>query len=264
MNITPRIRNLAAIGILSGGLGIAAISGVFAAPAPLVHDANTPVAGQSSTTTTSTTGQPPSRPFFRGPGFGLGGGMLNNIATFLGMSQSDLRTALQSGQTLAQIAQAHGKTSDDLKNYLMSQVSQQIDKLLTTNFQQIQAQRPAGGPFGRQLSGVATFLGMNQSDLLTALRNGQTLAQVAQAHGKTAADLKTYLTNQLKTRLDQQVAANKITSTQETTILNNASSRFDTLINQKFPANFGQGGPGRGRFGRQPGSPTPTSTPASS
>jgi len=271
MEIKPKIRNLVAIGILAGGLGMAAVNGVFAAPSPAVFNAaSTPVAGQ-----TATTGQARTKPFVGRGDFGFGpmGGELNGVATFLGISQSDLQTALKNGQTLAQIAQAHGKTSADLKTYLMNQASQRIDKLLTTNFQQILAQRPAAGargPMGAQLSGIATFLGIQQTDLQTALKNGQTLAQIAQAHGKTAADLKTYLTNQLKTRLDAAVAANKITSAQETTMLNNASSRFDTLISQTFPANAGPRGEfgfgGRG-FGHRPGpgglvpAGTPTSTP---
>lgn len=265
MEIKPKIRNLAAVGILAGGLGMAAINGVFAAPSPAVFNAaSTPVASQ-----TPTTGQASTRP--DGPrgdfGFRPVGGMLNGVATYLGITQSDLRTALQNGQTLAQIAQAHGKTSADLKNYLMNQASQQIDKLLTTNFQQIAAQRPfrGPGPMGGQLSGIASFLGIQQSDLQTALKNGQTLAQVAQAHGKTAADLKTYLTNQLKTRLDAAVAANKITAAQETTMLNNASTRFDNLINNKLPAADGPGW--RDGVGHRPGPGglrpvgTPTGTP---
>jgi len=93
---------------------------------------------------------------------------------------------------------------------------------------------------------------MNATDLQTALRNGQTLAQVAQAHGKSTADLKTFLTNELKTRLDQQVASGKITSQQETTALANASTRIDQQINGTFPKNAGRpGGRGRGFFGGQ-------------
>jgi hypothetical protein len=90
---------------------------------------------------------------------------------------------------------------------------------------------------------IAQFLGMSDADLHTALMNGQTLAQIAQAHGKSAADLKTFLTNELKTRLDKAVSDGKITSQQETTMLNNATARFDQLIN----ATLQRPGPGPGR-----------------
>jgi hypothetical protein len=167
----------------------------------------------------------------------LGGPFLDPIATYLGMSSSALRTALDNGQTLAQVAQAHGKTASDLKTLLLSQESTRIDQLINTNFKQLQAQFPGrpggpGGPFGAD---VATYLGISESDLRVALQNGQTLAQVAQAHGKTAADLKTFLTNQLKTRLDQDVAAGRITSQQETDRLSQSSSRIDQLINSTGP-----------------------------
>lgn len=240
-------------------MALAAVNGTFAASTPTSTATTTPVAGQTA-----------PRPLRGGFGFGVGpgGGLVDSVATYLGITQSDLHTALGNGQTLAQIAQAHGKTSADLKSYLLSQESPQIDKLLTTNFQQLQAQRPPGGP-GQDLADAATFLGISQSTLQTDLQNGRTLAQVAQAQGKTVADLKTYLTSQLKTRLDKAVAANQLTSQHETTILNNASSRLDGLINGTFPAHRGPGGFGRrGGFGSQPGpgapdattSPTPAST----
>jgi len=86
---------------------------------------------------------------------------------------------------------------------------------------------------------VANDLGVSTTDMRTALDNGQTLAQVAQAHGKSASDLKTYLQNQLKTRLDQEVTAGRLTSQQETDRLNQASTHIDQLINSTGP----QGGP---------------------
>jgi hypothetical protein len=265
MVISSRLKGLAATGILAGGLGIAAINGAFAAP---------PAAPGTPTAVASPVGaQPGARPQngergFFGKGF-FGGGFIGPIATYLGISTSDLQTALNNGQTLAQIAQAHGKTSADLKNLLMNQESQRIDQLLTTNFQQLRAQRSPGGPGGPGFSGIATYLGINQSDLQTALQGGQTLAQVAQAHGKSAADLKTFLVSQLKTRLDQAVSAGRLTSQQETDQLNQASTRIDQMINTpgtqlRLGRGFGRRGPGgQPGPGANNGQPTPTATAAS-
>jgi hypothetical protein len=181
----------------------------------------------------------------------MGGGFLDPVASYLGISSADLRTALDNGQTLAQVAQAHGKSASDLKTFLLNQESTRIDQLINTNFKQLRAQFPGqpGGLFGAD---VAAFLGMSQSDLHTELQNGQTLAQIAQAHGKSVADLKTFLTNQLKTRLDQDVAAGRITSQQETDRLNQESSRLDQIINRTGP-----------KFGPAPAPPAsaPTATP---
>src|SRR2546429_10003912 len=52
--------------------------------------------------------------------------ILATAATYIGISEADLRTALQSGQTLAQIAVAHGKTRDGLIAALSAEATKQI------------------------------------------------------------------------------------------------------------------------------------------
>jgi hypothetical protein len=54
-----------------------------------------------------------------GPGF-RHGPELDAAAAAIGISTDDLRTALQSGQSLAQIAQAHGKTAQDVVDALVA------------------------------------------------------------------------------------------------------------------------------------------------
>jgi hypothetical protein len=265
-----RFQALAAAGVLSVGLGVGAASGAFASPAPqsLMADL-TPVATAVTTPGTPAATSPAGTPkvgehrpggfgrFGRGHGgFGMmGGGFLGPVASFLGISNTDLQTELKNGQTLAQIAQAHGKTADDLKTFLLNQESSRIDKLINNKF----PQPPAGGKAvvggfrgGFLGADIATFLGISATDFRTALQSGQTPAQIAQAHGKTAADLKTYLQDQFKKRLDQAVTAGKITSQQETDQLNKVGTMIDKFINNAMPQ--------RGHKGA--GSGTPTAAPA--
>jgi hypothetical protein len=59
-----------------------------------------------------------------GPGFGFGFGrtglsMLDVTAQVSGIDRFAVMTELRSGKTFAQIAEAHGKSADDLKNALM-------------------------------------------------------------------------------------------------------------------------------------------------
>jgi len=54
----------------------------------------------------------------RGPGQA---GPFGGVAGFLGIQPQDLMQALRSGKTLAQVAQDHGKSRDDLKNFLTTQ-----------------------------------------------------------------------------------------------------------------------------------------------
>lgn len=51
-------------------------------------------------------------------------------ATFLGMTEDELRTELQRGKTFLEIAAAHGKTTDDVRAFLMQQAAVAIDTYL--------------------------------------------------------------------------------------------------------------------------------------
>lgn len=52
------------------------------------------------------------------------------LATFLGITEDDLRTDLRSGMTLIEIAEANGKTQDELRTYLIEQATERIDEQL--------------------------------------------------------------------------------------------------------------------------------------
>jgi len=246
---STRIKLLGATGILAASLGVASLGGAFAGHAGVAQAAS-PVA--TATATSSAPGGP--GPFGRGPGGpgpggpgrdgrgfgpgpGGGAGSLDALATYLGVSSTDLQTALHGGQTLAQVAQAHGKSTADLKTFLTSQLKTRLDQQVASGKltsqqetdqlnaastridQQINGTFPAGGPrgpggpkgFGGDQSlfqTAATTLGMNVSDVQTELQAGKTLTQIAQEHGKTAADIKTALLNAYSTQIDKLLATN--------------------------------------------------------
>jgi hypothetical protein len=60
-------------------------------------------------------------------GFGVQGDPLATAATFLGTTTADLRTKMQGGQTLAQIATAAGKTRDALIQALVTDATTKIE-----------------------------------------------------------------------------------------------------------------------------------------
>ena len=69
----------------------------------------------------------------RGGGVGMGGainGMSTNVADFLGISLTDLRTARQSGKSMAQIAVDAGKTEQELIDFMSAQRIAQLDQLV--------------------------------------------------------------------------------------------------------------------------------------
>jgi hypothetical protein len=67
-----------------------------------------------------------------GRSIGIGGFDNSALAAFLGISQDQLQSELQAeGATLATVAQAHGKSRDDLKNFLTDQIRQNTQQALT-------------------------------------------------------------------------------------------------------------------------------------
>src|SRR5436190_1900894 len=72
-----------------------------------------------------------------------------------------------------------------------------------------------GGPFSGGLGAAAKYLGLSRSALASRLRSGKSLADVAKAQGKSVTGLVSAIKDAVKTRLDQAVAAKKITSAEE-------------------------------------------------
>jgi polyhydroxyalkanoate synthesis regulator phasin len=67
--------------------------------------------------------------FHGGPPF-LFGEKLSTAADYLGLTQAELRTKLNSGQTLAEIAKAQGKSVDGLKQAILDATKAQLDQLV--------------------------------------------------------------------------------------------------------------------------------------
>jgi len=71
---------------------------------------------------------------------------------------------------------------------------------------------------------------MTAQQLVTQLKSGQSLAQIAVAHGKTAAGLEQVLVAGIKTQLDAAVAAGMLTSAQEQAILAKVTAGIVKLV----------------------------------
>jgi uncharacterized coiled-coil protein SlyX len=112
------------------------------------------------------------------------------------------------------------------------------------------------------IADVATYLGLKPADLVTQLRSGKSLADIATAQGKTVDELKTAITDATTKQLDAAVTAGKLTKDQETKLLAGLASRLDDIVNGVHEpggfGRFGHGGPGFG-FGFGFGGPGLTS-----
>jgi hypothetical protein len=96
-------------------------------------------------------------------------------------------------------------------------------------------------------SPLAIYFGLSDFQLQTALSQGQTLAEIAQAQGISTTDLKSFLLSQVKAQYDQAVVTGQITSQQEETMLAGASGQLDQFMTANLASQVttqGDGGSG--------------------
>ena len=228
----------AVIGLgLSGGFAAAALLPGGSAPAAL------------SQLWDSTVG----RSLENGPGDK--GSVFTAAATYIGITEAQLRTELGTDKSLADVAVAHGKTRDGLIQALVAAQQQSIATLVD---QKGIGARPAGpgigrGPGGPRVTGdplaaAATYLGTTTADLDTKIRAGQTLAQIANAtSGKSRDGLVAAIVADSTAKIDAAQKAGTITADQATQLKTNLSTRIAQLVDSNRPG-FGRGfpfGPGR-------------------
>jgi hypothetical protein len=93
------------------------------------------------------------------------------------------------------------------------------------------AARPHAGP----LKAAAAYIGVTVVELRGQLRNGQSLAQVATANGKSVDGLKAAILADAKARLDQRVALGNLTTERAAKALERLESRLDRIVNRTGP-----------------------------
>ena len=112
--------------------------------------------------------------------------------------------------------------------------------------------------FGDKLDSAADYLGLTEDELRTQLRDGKSLAEVAEAEGKSVDGLKQAILAGAKSGLDEAVANERLTPEQADAIYERLQSSIDDIVNGAFRGPRGDGmGPGFGGppgFGRPDGS----------
>jgi uncharacterized protein YidB (DUF937 family) len=193
---------------------------------------------------------------------------LNDLAGKLGISRAALDTALsQSALDMVDKALADGKLTD-------AEAQQIRDKIKSGDF-------PFFGGFGHHgrggvgmfgcganLDDIATFLGVDAPAVRDGLMNNQSLAQIAQAHGKSRDDLKSFLISNVTDKLNQAVKGQDITQTRADQALQNFKDNADNLIDHQGAPFRGGGGFRHGGGGYEGdddgGTPATPSTPGTS
>ena len=222
-------------------------------------------------------------------GCGGGKGLVHKAAAeVLGLSEDSLRDALMDGQTLAEVAQAQGMSVDDFKSALKEKVTADLQAELDAGditqgqFDDITSDLDAKlddiinheGGFGHGLrpgyhgyhlnivDAAAEVLGLSEDDLLNALRDGQTLAEIAEAQGMSADDFKSALVENITADLQAELDAGDIAQEQFDDITGDLDAKLDDIINAEGGLRFrhgpfgdafpGDGAPFRAPFERAP------------
>jgi hypothetical protein len=102
------------------------------------------------------------------------------------------------------------------------------------------------GP-GGALGAAASALGLKLDDLLSKLRDGKSVADIAKDQGKSLDDVKKAITDGVTKERDQAVTDKKLTSDQRDKILKELSGHLDDLVTRSGPKD--SGAPGFGGFG---------------
>jgi hypothetical protein len=105
---------------------------------------------------------------------------------------------------------------------------------------------PGRGGFGANLDAIATLLGMSVADLQTALQDGQTLAQIARAHGHTPNDVITALVAAVKAHFAPEVASGEHTQAEADQMIAAFTAQISDFVNNGTVSFNGSVFPGRG------------------
>lgn len=102
---------------------------------------------------------------------------------------------------------------------------------------------------GSHLETAAEVMGIEVTDLADALRDGQSIAEVAEANGSSAQTVIDALVAEMNANLDRAIEDGKLTTDRADEIRADAPDRIESMVNGEFegrPGFRGHRGPGFG------------------
>jgi Zn-dependent oligopeptidase len=201
----------------------------------------------------------------------------------LGVTEAELKTELEAGKSVSDVAKAKNIDLATVKAALLAEakahvdaavaagkhtaaegvaklaeVTSRIDTMLTTAGLPARGSRGMGGMSGHKGKGgpgkfmsatLATTLKLTQEDLKTQLHSGKSLADVAKAQSVDIADVKAVLTSDFSAHLAEEVTSGEHTQAEADAKLAEFKTNLDTMVNRVGRAG-GMKGEGRGPGGR--------------
>ena len=196
-------------------------------------------------------------------GFGLGrhGAGLDAAAKAIGITTDVLRAELKNGKTIAEVAKAKGVAVQKVIDAMVAAVKAQIDDNLTQiitdqvngTLRRPDGARGPGGPHrgfefrgGFGLDVAAKAIGVSTDSLLSDLKAGKTIAEVAKAKGVSVQKVIDAMVAAMSTQIDSQAKAGRLTAEQATRLKANLEQMITDQVNGTFMRPDFRGKRGRG------------------
>ena len=207
---------------------------------------------------------------------------LATVSKVLGITEAELKTELEAGKSVSDVAKAKnidlatvkaallaeakahidaevaaGKHTEAEGATKLAEMTSRIDTMLTTaglparGPQGMGGHKGKGGPGKFMSATLATTLKLTQEELKTQLHSGKSLADVAKAQNVDIADVKTVLTSDFSAHLAEEVTSGEHTQAEADAKLAEFKTNLDTMVNRVGPAG-GMKGEGRGPGGHGP------------
>ena len=190
------------------------------------------------------------------------------ITELLSVSRGDVISHIRTGGTLAELASGHGSSGEALIDALMEPIIERIAQAVddggvgaeqasaveadwrekvsafvnaTHDGPARNARRGLGqGWSATVVETVEELLSVNQGQIVSHLRTGGTLAELADEHGSSGETLADALVVIVDAHLDEKVASGAITQERADELLTKATGKIDDVVYQVHQ-------PGRGR-----------------
>lgn len=205
------------------------------------------------------------------------------VSKVLGITESELKTELEAGKSVADVAKAKNIDLATVKTALVAEakahvdaevaagkhtaaegateladITSRIDTMLTTAGLPVHGPEGMGGKGGHgemrggpgrfMTDALAKVLKLTTSELHTQLGSGMSLADVAKAQSVDIADVKTVLTSDFSAHLAEEVTSGEHTQAEADAKIAEFKTNLDTIVNRVGPAG-GMKGEGRGPGG---------------
>ena len=183
------------------------------------------------------------------------GDFMDTVLEVLGVSRGQVISHVRTGGTLAELAEQNGSSGEELVDALVDVANDKIDAALAAGAidearaEELRAEAEeritdavysthGGGnpglgnkPFrGLILDTTMDFLDLNQGQVVSHVRTGGTLAELAEENGSSGPELEGALVDAVDARLQEAVANGDIDPEQAERLLERATNRIGEIV----------------------------------